>query len=112
MRSKEDILKDRYVLIRNGVEYAFHKDTPKDCADVLIDCHKSRTRIVLDYGDEKGSWGEVYGIAGYVGMSVGYYDIRYPILCYNSRSIGGGGILTDCILSIHKSKGKDLLWSR
>jgi hypothetical protein len=74
---------------------------------------ETRTRIILDYGNTSTneSWGEVHDVTGYIGLSAGAYNLKYPILVYNSRSIGGGTILTDSIIKITASKGKEILYS-
>lgn len=92
----------------NGTFY--NKSTPKDLIEVLERARENKTRIVLDYGDTKTgkSWGEVNDIKGYVGRSTG--TIKIPLLVFNSRSLGGGGMLDHCILSVHTTKGHRLLY--
>jgi len=93
----------------NGTSYSVN--TNDKVIEVLERCRNNRTRILIDYGDvqTKESWNEVYDISGYVGRSNGTYKV--PLLIHNSRSLGGGAILTDCILSIKESKGKRVLFS-
>lgn len=108
MKSKEEILVGKY-LIDN---FAFSNETPVNTANKLIELIKTRERITLDYGDikTKKSWNEEYDISGRVGYSSGLYGIKYLLLVHNSRSLGGGLILTDCILTIKSSKGKKLIF--
>ena len=93
----------------NGTYYSV--DTCDRVIEVLERCKANRTRIVLDYGDVKTkvSWNEEFDIMGYIGRSNG--SINVPLLIHNSRSFGGGCIMTDCILSIKESKGKRVLYS-
>ncbi len=107
-----EIIKDsagrEYQLV-NGT--AYHKETPRAVVDALEHARANSYRIIVDYGDVKTgkSWGEVYDIAGYVGRSGG--SIKIPLLVHNSRSLGGGGLLDHCILSIRTARGKKLLYS-
>ena len=89
----------------------FYEGTPIEVCDTLIKAKESKTRVVLDYGDikTKQSWGDVYDITGYIGRSTGTKPML--LLIHNSRSTGGGSILTDCILSIKESKGKRVLYT-
>jgi hypothetical protein len=93
----------------NGTSY--HVETSDEVIRILEICRTNKTRIVLDYGDtESGkSWGDKYGITGYVGRSTG--GIKIPILMYNSKSIGGGAILDHCIISIKTSIGRAPLYT-
>jgi hypothetical protein len=93
----------------NGTSY--NQNTPQILIDVLEKCRLNKTRIVFDYGDtDTGiSWGDVNDISGYIGRTTG--ENKVPILVYNSRSLGGGCILTDNILTIRESKGKKLIYS-
>lgn len=97
----------KYKIVNNT---HYHIDTNDRVIEVLEQCKANRTRIVVDYGDiaTKKSWEEVYDISGYVGRSMG--DIKIPLLVHNSRSYGGGALLTHCILSIKESKGKKVLF--
>ena len=84
---------------------------PVNTSDAVINhlehCRKNNIRIIFDYGNtETGeSWHEKYDITGYIGLSRGH-EARYPILLSNKRSLGGGIILTNCIIGIKTSKGK------
>jgi hypothetical protein len=99
---------EKYKVI-NGTHYNIN--TNDKVIEVLERCRMNKTRIVVDYGnvETKESWNEVYNITGYVGRSNG--SIKAPLLIFNNRSLGGGCILTDCILSIKESKGKRVLFS-
>jgi glutaredoxin len=87
-------------------ETSYHINTNDKVIEVLERCKANRTRIVIDYGnvETKESWNQVYDISGYIGRSNG--SIKVPLLIHNSRSIGGGSLLTNCILSIKESRGK------
>ena len=93
----------------NGTSYAI--GTPDEVMNILECAREDRTRIVLDYGDPQTgvSWGEVYDIRGYVGRSTG--TVKIPLLVYNRRSMGGGGIITDKIIEIKESRGGRVLYS-
>jgi len=95
----------------NGVSY--HYDTPEAVVRVLEIARNEGTRIRVDYGytdensfeNEAGqSWGEENDIEGVLGRSTG--DIKTPLLIPRSDSLGGGGILDDCIVCIRTSTGE------
>lgn len=88
----------------NGTFYK--KTTNDDVIRMLEHARNNHIRITLDYGDAKTgrSWGEQYDITGYVGRSTG--SIKIPLLIYNNRSMGGGSILDDCIISIKYANKK------
>jgi len=88
----------------NGTSY--HDDTPEKVVRVLEHCRLNRIRITLDYGDisTDESWGETCDITGYVGRSSG--TVKIPLLLNNSRSLGGGGILDNRIISIRYANKK------
>lgn len=81
-----------------------------NCPDNLITILDSlleprRTiRVKIHYGDVKTRqpWGDTE--SGYIGRSNG--SCKIPLLVYNSRSTGGGGILTDHIIKIEYARRK------
>lgn len=94
--------------VYNGT--AYKNKTPDELVLLLEELRTNQTRIVVDYGDIKTgkSWGEVCDIVGRIGRSTG--QIKIPLLIFNKRCLGGGGLLDDCILSIKTSKGKNNLY--
>lgn len=88
----------------------FREGTPLKTCDKLIELYQTKERVIFDFGNlETGeSWGEVYDIYGTIGKSTGIKPIL--LLINNSRSLGGGAILTNCILTIKTSKGKKLIF--
>jgi len=112
MKTEAQILKDKLVLnSKNGNRIVFNNLTPIKTAKKIVELYDTKTRIIFDYGDIENnkSWGESYDISGKIGMTKGAYNLRYPILLHNSRSTGGGTILTHCVISIKESKGKKLI---
>jgi len=94
--------------LANGTYYSTM--TNDEVINTIETAKQNRTRLVLDYGDviTGKSWNEVYDVTGYIGRSTG--TVKIPILLYNSRSIGGGAILDQCIIKISESKGKKVLY--
>ncbi len=99
--------------MKNTFEYRgiyFSENTPLDLCDKLIELRNKRQRLVFDFGntETKTSWNELHDISGYIGKTTGTKPSL--ILVYNTRSRGGGILLTNCIISIKTSKGKSLIY--
>ncbi len=94
--------------IVNGTAYKI--DTPKAVIDILERSRTQNIRIRLFYGDKETGrcWNDEWGMTGYIGKSTG--NIKIPLLIPNSRSMGGTGILDNCIIKIRESKGKTVLY--
>lgn len=91
----------------NGIYY--DEGTPNEVQVILNNHLWKSTRLRLHLGDtETGRvWLEEHDIMGTVGRSMG--EKPCALLINNSRSIGGGAILTGCILRIQEvSTGHDL----
>jgi hypothetical protein len=79
---------------------SFHEETPDKVCQILSDAINTRRRLKLTFGDtETGrSWNEEHDTRGRIGRSTGTNKI--PLLIHNTRSIGGGAILDQCIIKI------------
>ena len=87
----------------NGTFYK--KETPKRVINALESSRQYPTmRLIIFYGDGKTgkAWGDIE--EGRIGRSTG--DIKIPLVICNSRSMGGGSVLDDCIVKIIAAKGK------
>lgn len=91
------MMENKYKVV-NGISY--HENTPDAVIRVLENAMRTNKRIRIFYGDtETGrDWMEIYDTIGTIGRSCGKNKI--PLLIKNSRSYGGGAILTDCIVKI------------
>lgn len=110
MRTKEEILEGRYTIGNNVV---FEDSVPKKLANVIVNLNDRRkTRVRIYYGDvDTGKvWNEEFGTTGYIGYSLGAYDLRYPILIHNKNSYGGVNIFTNRILKIVTTVTKRVLY--
>jgi hypothetical protein len=99
--------------MKNTFEYKgvyFSEGTPLKLADKLLELKESKERVVFDFGDPQTgkSWNEVYDISGRIGKSTGTKPIL--LLIHNSRSMGGGALMTDKVLTIKTSRGKTLIY--
>lgn len=100
--------------MKNTFEYKglhFYEGTPIELCDKLIELKNSKERVIFDFGETstKTSWNEIYDISGRIGKTTGTEPML--ILVHNTRSLGGGIISTNRVLSIKKSKGKNLLYT-
>ncbi len=86
-------------------ETAYHVDTPDRVILLLEQARQARTRFKFHYGDLKTgkAWGDVE--VGTVGRSTG--EIKIPLLIKSRRSMGGTGLLDNCIIKIEHANKKD-----
>jgi hypothetical protein len=84
-----------------------HEKTSEKIAQILSDLYYKDTRIRLHYGNtETGKdWEEEYDTTGRIGRSTGHKKI--PLLAYNRRSLGGGEVISHCIVRIQHANKKD-----
>lgn len=95
--------------IINGFE--FDSNTPDEVVNILLNAMDGRkTRLKIYYGDiETGrDWHEEHDTVGYIGKSTGINKL--PLLIHNSRSMGGGAIVTGCIVKIKDQKTGRVLY--
>ena len=90
--------------------FTFSNSTNDKVKQVLTSCYNRKNRIRIVYGDVNTgkSYLDEYEILGYVGKSTGVKQI--PLLINNSRSFGGGSILTGSILKIVDTQTKQVLF--
>ena len=84
----------------------FHDETPIEVCNILNDAISSsrskRVRIFLGDRETGKDWNEFHDTIGYVSRSTGLSKI--PLIIHNTRSIGGGTILDNCIVKITVDK--------
>lgn len=92
--------------IVNGTFY--DKKTTDEVIQVLRTYQGDETRLVFWYGDtETGrAWGDK--ATGRLGRSSGPHKV--PLVIHNSRSMGGGHMLDQCIVKIETARGKRVLY--
>jgi hypothetical protein len=89
--------------IVNGTTYDIR--TPDKVVKVLEQARTNKTRLKIVYGDgNNGRVWEDFPIIGRIGRSMG--PVKIPIILFNSRSMGGCGILDHCIVKIEHSNSK------
>lgn len=90
--------------------FTFSDNTNDRVKQVLTSCYNRKNRIRIVYGDVTTgeSYLDEYEILGYVGKSTGTKPVA--LLINNSRSFGGGSILTDIILKIVDTQTKQVLF--
>jgi len=98
----------KYKKLDNGTCYA--EETSDKMIELLEEIKEEQTRVRFHWGDTKTGkdWGDTYDVKGRIGRSTG--SIKFPLLVYNRRSLGGDGILTDCIVKITTTLGKQTLY--
>lgn len=91
-------------------EVYYDQETPDDLIKLLHRLHESQTRFRVFYGDKETGrdWLEECDTMGRMGVSTG--EIKIPLLIKNSRSWGGVGLLTHCILKLVDLGTGNVLW--
>ena len=92
-------------MIIDGTTY--HHDTSMKIVRLLEHLRLTGQRVRFYWGDTKTGldWGDTYGVAGTIGRSTG--KMKVPLLIHNARSMGGGAILTHCIVRIRHANKQD-----
>lgn len=73
--------------------------------------YAAKYRVRIWYGDtETGqAWPEEWDVTGYIGRSTAYKEEdKIFLLVNNRRSLGGPGLLMDCIVRIDTTNGRTL----
>jgi hypothetical protein len=94
-------------------ETCYNLDTSDEMVAILQKLRASQERIRVHYGYTHGKdagrdWMEEHDVRGRISRSIGARQI--PLLIYNARSMGGGGILTDCIVKITATNGGRVIY--
>lgn len=86
--------------LHTGSGFYFSEDTREEVADAVTRAHVNGWRVRVFMGDVKTGevWPDEWGTMGKVGASCG--PCRVPLLVSNARSMGGGSILTGCIVGL------------
>lgn len=94
--------------IVNGTYY--DPETSDEIIRVLERARQNHTRIRLYLGDVQTgrSWLEENDVEGCVGRSMG--PVKIALLVHNRRSLGGGGILTHCVVKVRETNGGRVLY--
>ena len=87
-----------YKISANGMW--FNIQTPDKVVEEIDKANISQSKIFMRYGDgvTGKDWMDEYDVCGKVGCSTGV--IRIPLILTTSRSRGGCGILTHCIVRL------------
>jgi len=89
------------------VNETWYSEKTPDNIVTKLETHRLRgTRIRFHWGDKETGkdWGDTYDVEGRIGRSTG--QIKIPLLINNSRSMGGGAILTDSIVKMRYANKK------
>lgn len=88
----------------------FSHGTPQEVQDIIEQYRKNGLRLRFWLGDIKTgrAWLEEYDVVGSISRSTG--TMKVPLLIPNSKSIGGGAILTNCIVKIMGVESKRVLY--
>lgn len=71
---------------------------------VLENLYGTNNRVRIFYGNVDGLWHEEHDVCGRIGRSTGTHKI--PLLCHNSRSVGGEVLPYNLIVGIMNNKKK------
>lgn len=85
----------------------FNGDTPRAVKDVIVDNRNKRVRLHIGDKETGRVWLEEHDVIGRVGRSIG--SVNVPLII-EAGEIGGGEILTHCILAIQDTKTKKWLY--
>ncbi len=99
----------KYKVLPNDTAYT--ADTPDYLIEILERLRLNHTRCRFYFGDINTGrdWEEQFDVFGYISRSTG--RIKIPLLINSARSLGGGALMTGCIVKIeHADKRKGVIW--
>ncbi|QEP53324.1 hypothetical protein BS46_gp142 [Acinetobacter phage BS46] len=90
--------------------FNFDVNTNESVQRVITSAYNSKQRVRIVYGNSEDGidWLEEYDVIGTIGRSTG--ERKVPLLINNTKSLGGGAILTANILKIVDVKSKRVLY--
>lgn len=80
--------------------FEFDPGTLPAIQDLINRLYENKRRVRIFYGDPVTgeSWNEEYDVVGHVGKSTG--EKPCALMIHNARSMGGGALLTACIIKV------------
>ena len=83
----------------------YENDTPDEVIHAINWLHRHKIRVRIFSGDivTGRDWLSEFQTTGTIGKSTG--SIKIPLMIYNSRSLGGGAIMTNAIVKITAASG-------
>jgi hypothetical protein len=91
----------------NGV-FFFNEETTVEQMQAITNAYNSKDRVRVWYGKNGKSWDEENDITGKIGRSTGVTPCA--LLVHNNRSMGGGALLTDCVVKMVNTKTGRILY--
>lgn len=93
----------------HGSGFWFDSRTAPDVCETIARVGAAK-RVRVFYGDTQTgkAWAEENDVSGYVGRSCG--RVKVPLLIANSRSMGGGAMLSHCIVAIVRTSDKKCIY--
>lgn len=101
----------RQYRVINGTSY--DSTTCQQVIDTLENIRQKQIRVHLSYGFVDGprageDWFEEHEVTGRISRSMG--PVKVPIIVYNRRSLGGGGIIVGRIIKIRRTDTNQILY--
>ncbi len=108
MGIESKIMGGKVYRVLHGIFYG--EKTSDKMIQILYSLQLRKERVRFHWGNVVTGldWGDDFDVKGTVSNSTG--PARIPILIHNSRSTGGGAILTDCIVKITATKSGRVIY--
>ena len=107
-KTQKDSTGRKYKVTSEGTFYEF--ETDDKLINILESCRIRGTRLKVYLGDKKTGrdWNEESDKYIKIGRSTG--SIKIPLAISNSRSTGGGALMSSCIVKLIDTSNNSILW--
>jgi hypothetical protein len=102
--AQETYISGKTLYRRSQSGFYFPDTCSAEQKNAIAYAHSARLRVRIFQGDTATgeAWADEWGVTGTIGRSTG--PCKIPLLICNARSIGGGGLLSDCIVAMFNTR--------